>query len=69
VSEPNRHRVALGIVGLGRMGMLHAENLARGAGGVELVRVADASEDAARATGERLGVPWAASADAVLDSS
>jgi myo-inositol 2-dehydrogenase/D-chiro-inositol 1-dehydrogenase len=49
------------------MGMLHAENLARGASGVELVRVADASEDAARAAGELFGVPWAASADAVLD--
>jgi myo-inositol 2-dehydrogenase/D-chiro-inositol 1-dehydrogenase len=49
------------------MGMLHAENLARGASGVELVRVADASEGAARAAGELLGVPWAESADAVLD--
>jgi myo-inositol 2-dehydrogenase/D-chiro-inositol 1-dehydrogenase len=67
MSEQSRHRVPLGLVGLGRMGMLHAENLAGAARGVELVRVADASEDAARAAGERLGVPWAASADAVLD--
>jgi inositol 2-dehydrogenase len=49
--------VGLGLAGLGRMGRLHAENLARLAS-VELVRVVDLVEDVARATGSRLGVEW-----------
>jgi myo-inositol 2-dehydrogenase/D-chiro-inositol 1-dehydrogenase len=50
-------RVRLGVAGLGRMGRLHAENLS-GTPSAELVRVVDAVEEAARATGERLGVAW-----------
>jgi myo-inositol 2-dehydrogenase/D-chiro-inositol 1-dehydrogenase len=46
--------------------MLHARNLAGGARGVALVRVADASEPAARAAGEELGVDWTSSADDIL---
>jgi myo-inositol 2-dehydrogenase/D-chiro-inositol 1-dehydrogenase len=60
------HDVRLGVIGLGRMGKLHARNLAKGARGVALVRVADASETAARAVGEELGVDWTTSADDVL---
>jgi myo-inositol 2-dehydrogenase / D-chiro-inositol 1-dehydrogenase len=54
--------VRVGLAGLGRMGRLHAENLGR-LPGVDLVRVVDAVEDVARATGERLGVDWSTSFD------
>lgn len=53
-----RRRVRLGLVGLGRMGRFHAENLAGRAPSVELVRVVDAVEGLARETGARLGVEW-----------
>lgn len=62
-----RHRVRLGLVGLGRMGRFHAENLAGRASSVELVRVVDAVEEVARETGERLGVAWSVSYDDLLD--
>jgi inositol 2-dehydrogenase len=61
-----RRRVRLGLVGLGRMGRFHAENLAGRAPSVELVRVVDAVEAVARDTGERLGVDWSTSYDALL---
>jgi inositol 2-dehydrogenase len=51
-------RVRLGLVGLGRIGLLHADNLAGRVPSVELVRVVDADEALARATGERLGIEW-----------
>jgi myo-inositol 2-dehydrogenase/D-chiro-inositol 1-dehydrogenase len=50
-------RVRLGIAGLGRMGRLHAENLAR-APSIELVRLIDIDERLARSVAERLGVEW-----------
>jgi inositol 2-dehydrogenase len=59
-------RVRLGLAGLGRMGRLHAENLAGRAPSVELVRVVDAVEELARVTGDRLGVPWSTSYDDLL---
>jgi myo-inositol 2-dehydrogenase/D-chiro-inositol 1-dehydrogenase len=65
--DPRPDVVRLGAIGLGRMGILHAENLAAGARGIELVLVADVSEDAARAAGARLGVEWSADTRAVLD--
>lgn len=55
------HRVRLGLAGLGRMGQLHARNLAGCVPLVELVRVVDADEKLARAAGELLGVAWSAS--------
>src|SRR6266508_4488712 len=54
-------RVRLGLAGLGRMGRLHAENLVRSPS-IELVRVVDTVEEAARATGEQLEVEWSARA-------
>lgn len=59
-------RVRMGIAGLGRMGRFHADNLARHVPSAELVRVVDASEELARATGEALGVPWATDVEALL---
>jgi inositol 2-dehydrogenase len=58
-------RVRLGLVGLGRMGRLHAQNLVRSMS-IELVRVVDAVEEIARSTGERLGVEWSSSYDDLL---
>jgi myo-inositol 2-dehydrogenase/D-chiro-inositol 1-dehydrogenase len=65
--DPRPDVVRLGAIGLGRMGSLHAENLAGGARGIELVRVVDASEEAARGAGARLGVEWSADPRSVLD--
>jgi inositol 2-dehydrogenase len=58
-----QRRVRLGLAGLGRIGRLHAENLAGRMPSVELIRVVDVDEQEARATGERLGVEWSASFD------
>ncbi len=59
-------RVRLGLVGLGRIGLLHADNLAGRVPSVELVRVVDADEALARATGERLGIEWSIAYDDLL---
>ena len=56
-----RRRVRLAVAGLGRIGRLHAENLAGRTGAIELVRVADVDGSLARATGEELGVEWSTS--------
>lgn len=57
--ESRRRRpVGLGVAGLGRMGLHHAENLAGRLPSAELVRVVDADETLARSAGERLGVAW-----------
>lgn len=67
----DRHlrRVRLGLVGLGRIGSLHAGNLAGRLPSVELVCIVDAVEETARATGERLGVAWSTSFDDLLADS
>jgi inositol 2-dehydrogenase len=59
-------RVRLGVVGLGRIGGLHADNLAGRTSSTELVRVVDVEPELARATGERLGVDWSTSYDDLL---
>ncbi|MEM2527892.1 MAG: Gfo/Idh/MocA family oxidoreductase [Ignisphaera sp.] len=46
------------VVGLGRIGKIHAENLRYRVEGAELVAVVDIVEDVARATGEALKVRW-----------
>src|SRR5712692_8159977 len=61
-------RVRLGVAGLGRMGRQHAENLARSPS-VELIRVVDADEEAARAAGEELDVEWSTRYDDLLQDS
>src|SRR5918911_1368465 len=55
------NRVRLGVVGLGRIGGLHAENLAGRVSSVELVRVVDIEPELALAAGERHGVDWSTS--------
>jgi inositol 2-dehydrogenase len=53
--------VRMGVVGLGRIGRFHAENIGGRIASIELVRVVDHKEEAARSTGERLGVAWSTS--------
>jgi len=49
----------VGIIGAGRIGRLHAENLVRRGPGVEVVAVADVVEEAARSCAGELGIPLA----------
>jgi myo-inositol 2-dehydrogenase / D-chiro-inositol 1-dehydrogenase len=49
--------VRIAVVGVGRIGSMHAELLARRIDGAEVASVTDAQEDAARAVGTELGVP------------
>lgn len=60
-SESVRRRVGLGVAGLGRIGLLHAENIAGRIASVELVRVVDTDEALAHETGDRLGTSWSTS--------
>jgi len=66
VNRATTHRVRLGLAGLGRMGQLHAANLAGRVPSAKLVRVVDADEDVARAAADRLGVQWSTSFDDLL---
>jgi myo-inositol 2-dehydrogenase/D-chiro-inositol 1-dehydrogenase len=59
-------RVRLGLVGLGRLGRFHAENMAGRTPLIELAGVVDAVEAVARGMGERLGVTWGTSLDLLL---
>ncbi|HEX2102923.1 MAG TPA: inositol 2-dehydrogenase [Solirubrobacteraceae bacterium] len=52
----------IGVVGVGRIGQMHAELLSRRVAGAEVAAVFDARPDAARAVGGELGVPVAGSA-------
>lgn len=47
----------LGLIGAGRIGRLHAENLVRHVPGAELVGVADVVEEAAAGLARELGIP------------
>ncbi len=50
--------IGFGVIGLGRIGRLHAELLKSRVEGAELVAVSDAVEGLARDVGERLKVRW-----------
>ncbi|MEA2254761.1 MAG: myo-inositol 2-dehydrogenase / D-chiro-inositol 1-dehydrogenase [Solirubrobacteraceae bacterium] len=58
----------VGVIGVGRIGRMHAELLARQVPGAAVAMVHDAHADAALAVGAELGVPAAATAEEVLDS-
>ncbi len=62
------HRARLAVAGLGRMGMVHATNVARRCPSAELVAVFDLRPDVAREAGERLGARVAPTYDDLLDS-
>jgi inositol 2-dehydrogenase len=59
-------RVRVGLAGLGRMGRIHAANLADRCPSARLAGVFDLDEGAARRAGERLGVPWTTSLEDLL---
>jgi predicted dehydrogenase len=59
-------RVRVGLAGLGRMGRIHAANLALRCPTARLGCVFDLDPDAAREAGERLAVPWTTSYDGLL---
>ncbi len=50
-------KIGFGLIGAGRIGRLHAENLATRIAGANLVAVADPNLEAARSTAARFGVP------------
>ena len=62
-------RARLAAVGLGRIGRLHARNLAERVPSAELCCVADALEPLARSVGELHGVPWAVSLEEALGAA
>ena len=59
-------RARIAVVGLGRIGRLHAANLATRVGSAELVYVVDEVEHLARNVGAELGVPWSRSLEEPL---
>lgn len=61
--------VRIAVVGLGRIGTLHARNLADRAHGCELAWVIDADADRARHRAQELGVPWATDPLRALDDA
>jgi myo-inositol 2-dehydrogenase/D-chiro-inositol 1-dehydrogenase len=59
--------VGVGLAGLGRIGRMHAENIASRCSTARLAAVFDLNADAAREWGERWGVPWTTSYDELLE--
>jgi myo-inositol 2-dehydrogenase / D-chiro-inositol 1-dehydrogenase len=60
--------VRLGVIGVGRIGRMHAELLARQVDGAALAAVHDRDPRSARAVGDDLGVPLADNVDELLSS-
>jgi len=58
----------IGVIGVGRIGRMHAELIAYQVPGAALGAVYDSSEPAARGVAAELGVPAVASVDEILDS-
>jgi myo-inositol 2-dehydrogenase/D-chiro-inositol 1-dehydrogenase len=56
----------IAVVGLGRMGLVHAGNLSERVPTACLARVADSDLERARRAGEALGVPWTTSMGDIL---
>ncbi|MEA2408073.1 MAG: scyllo-inositol 2-dehydrogenase [Thermoleophilaceae bacterium] len=65
---PTARRARLAVVGLGRIGRLHADNLANRVPGAELSAVADVDEPVARELAARHGVAYMTSFDELLDN-
>jgi predicted dehydrogenase len=62
-------RARLVVAGLGRIGRLHAANLAGRVRSAELVAVVDSTEQIARSVGERHGVAWFGSLERALEEA
>lgn len=60
-------RVRIGVAGLGRIGAVHAENIAGRVPYADLARVVDADPTRAQEMGERFGVPWSTDAQDLWD--
>jgi inositol 2-dehydrogenase len=67
VGDGNLARVRVGLIGLGRMGQIHAAALASRCPSVDLVCVVDADEARAAAVAARHGVAWSTDPDHVFD--
>jgi myo-inositol 2-dehydrogenase/D-chiro-inositol 1-dehydrogenase len=59
--------VGVGLAGLGRIGRMHAGNIAYRCSTARLAAVFDLNADGPREWGERLGVPWTTSYDELLE--
>jgi myo-inositol 2-dehydrogenase / D-chiro-inositol 1-dehydrogenase len=60
--------VRVGVIGVGRIGRMHAELLARQVAGASVAMVHDAFADAAEGAGDELGVPVAGNVEELLAS-
>jgi inositol 2-dehydrogenase len=61
--------VRVAAIGVGRLGLLHASNLATRVPGASLALVVDANGEAARAAGEQLGVPYSTDFTSALEDT
>jgi myo-inositol 2-dehydrogenase/D-chiro-inositol 1-dehydrogenase len=59
----------IGVIGVGRIGRMHAELLARRVPGAAVTRVQDAQSDSAREVADRLGVAAAGDVDELLGAA
>jgi myo-inositol 2-dehydrogenase / D-chiro-inositol 1-dehydrogenase len=62
-----RRKARLGVAGLGRIGRVHAANLAGRCPSAVLARVVDADQALAEDTGKEFGVDWSDSVDDILE--
>ncbi len=67
-SAPTTTTLRIAVLGVGRIGKMHAELLARQVPGASLVFVQDVNGAAAEAVGTELGVPFTTSVDVVVGS-
>ncbi len=60
--------VGIGVVGLGRLGLVHAHNIVERVKSAKLVAVCDMNEDLARATAGELGCVWYTRIEEMLEN-
>jgi len=66
VAEPATAPVQIGVMGVGRIGRMHAELLTRRVAGAAVAAVYDPDGESARTVGDELGIPVAGSIEEVL---